>query len=154
MQQLPHRYTVRADAAHAGTLTLNSPGLPALENAAPAEFGGPGDLWSPETMLAGAVAGCFILTVRGAARASSLPWLSIECPTEGLLERQDGSLRFTEFTLRPRVAVAAGTDRDKLLRVIHKAEQGCLVANSLRATMKVQPEIVEVQVHGREASAQ
>ena len=41
-----------------------------------AEFGGPGDLWSPETMLAGAVAGCFILTFRAAARASSasIPW--------------------------------------------------------------------------------
>lgn len=154
MQELPHRYQVRAEAAHHGTVTLNSRGLDHIENAAPAEFGGPGDLWSPETMLAGAVAGCFILTFRGVARASALDWLSIECPVEGLLERKDGSLQFTEFTLSLKITVPAGTDRGKLLRVIHKAERGCLVANSLRATMKLEPEIVETEVHGHQASAE
>lgn len=154
MQELPHRYQVRAQAAHRGTVSLNSSGLAPIENAAPAEFGGPGDLWSPETMLAGAVAGCFILTFRGVARASAFDWLSIECPAEGLLERKDGSLQFTEFTLRPKIAVPAGTDRGKLLRIIHKAEQGCLVANSLRATMKLEPQIVETEVHRHQPSAE
>jgi organic hydroperoxide reductase OsmC/OhrA len=153
MQQLPHRYAVSAHAAHSGTVSLGSPGLDPIENAAPAEFGGPGDLWSPETMLTGAVAACFILTFRGAARASSLPWISVECPAEGLLERKDGSLQFTEFTLRPKITVQPGTDRERLLRVIDKAEHGCLVASSLRATMKVHPEIVEAEAHVREVSA-
>lgn len=153
MHDLPHRYTVRAQALAHGILALNSNGLEPIENAAPAEFGGPGDLWSPETMLAGAVAGCFILTFRATARAPSLPWISIECPAEGVLERKDGLLQFTGFTLRPRVIVPAATDRAKVLRVLEKAERGCLVANSLRATMKMEPQIIEAEAERREASA-
>jgi peroxiredoxin-like protein len=144
MQDLPHRYIVRAAAAHQGSLTLDSRNLPHLENGAPAEFGGPGDLWSPETMLAGAVAGCFILTFRAVARASSLPWISIECPTEAVLERREGALQFTEFMLRPKITVSAGTSRERLQRIVQKAEKTCLIANSLRATIKTEPEIIEI----------
>lgn len=151
MQELPHRYSLDAAASHNGALTLESPGLPPLENAAPAEFGGPGDRWSPETMIAGALAGCFILSFRAIARASSVAWVRIECPTEALLERRDGVTQFTEFTLRPRVEVPAGVEREKVLRVIRKTERGCLIANSLRAAITVEPDIVEAE--GGEAAA-
>jgi hypothetical protein len=40
--------------------------------AAPAEFGGPGDQWSPESLLAGAIASCFALTFRFVARAQKV----------------------------------------------------------------------------------
>ncbi len=153
MQDLPHRYQVRAEAAAQGSLILSADRLEPIENAPPAEFGGPGDRWSPETMLAGAVAGCFILTFRAVARASSMAWLSIECAAEGVLDRVDGLLQFRAFIVRPRVTVPSGTDRTRLLRVLHKAEQGCLVANSLRATMKMEPEIVEAESEHHAASA-
>lgn len=153
MQDLPHRYQVRAQALNTGHLMLDSSGLEPIENAAPAEFGGPGDRWSPETMLAAAVAGCFILTFRGVARASSLPWISMQCAAEGVLERKDGLLQFTQFALRPTVVVPPGTSREKVMRVLEKAERGCLVANSLRATMKLDPEIIEAEADRREARA-
>ena len=56
MQSFPHLYSVSARAGSAGEVDLASPGLPALASAAPAEFGGPGDRWSPETLSA---PGCF-----------------------------------------------------------------------------------------------
>ena len=52
MHPYPHLYTVQALAARDGDVTLNSTGLPALATAPPAEFDGPGDRWSPETLLA------------------------------------------------------------------------------------------------------
>ncbi len=51
MHEFPHNYVVGAAAKSGGNITLSSPGLIDLESAAPAEFGGPGDQWSPETLL-------------------------------------------------------------------------------------------------------
>ena len=77
MQDLPHHYAVTADAESATNVTLSSCGLQDLETAGPPEYGGPGDLWSPETLLVGAIANCFILSFRAIARAGRLEWDSL-----------------------------------------------------------------------------
>ena len=78
MQDLPHHYHVNASAEAEGNIALKAEDLPQLVTAPPAEFGGPGDQWSPETLLVGAVADCFILTFRAIARASKLEWTRLE----------------------------------------------------------------------------
>jgi len=56
MHPYPHLYTVQASASPEGDVPLACAGLPTLTTAPPAEFDGPGDRWSPETLLVGAVA--------------------------------------------------------------------------------------------------
>ena len=51
MQDLPHYYHVNASAEAEGNVTLKANEVPQLVTAPPAEFGGPGDQWSPETLL-------------------------------------------------------------------------------------------------------
>ena len=48
MEPFPHLYRVNASGAAAGPIRLASGSLVEIESAAPAEFGGPGDRWSPE----------------------------------------------------------------------------------------------------------
>ena len=67
MKAFPHRYTITARSATAGNVRLGGERLPDLESASPAEFGGPGDQWSPETLLVAAVGDCFIMTFRAVA---------------------------------------------------------------------------------------
>jgi organic hydroperoxide reductase OsmC/OhrA len=43
--------------------------VPTLSTATPEEFGGPGDAWSPELLLLGAVESCFLFTFRAVAHA-------------------------------------------------------------------------------------
>ncbi len=143
MTPLPHHYKVRATGAATGTLDLDSPGLQTLRSAAPAEFGGPGDLWSPETLLVGAIADCFILTFRAVARAGKLEWLSLDCETEGTLERVEGVTSFTRYVTRARLRLAPGADAAKARELLERAERGCLVANSLRGTQQLEIEIVD-----------
>ena len=83
MQEFPHHYAVTASSAADSNIALESPGLESLESAGPAEFGGPGDLWSPETMLVASVADCFILTFKAIARASRMDWVSLRCDAVG-----------------------------------------------------------------------
>ena len=74
MHPYPHLYTVQASANPTGDVPVTSAGLPALATAPPAEFDGPGDRWSPETLLVAAVADCLLLSFRGVARANKFAW--------------------------------------------------------------------------------
>ena len=89
MQDFPHHYRTSASARHDSNVDLTSPGLPNLPAAAPAEFGGPGDHWSPETLLAAAVASCFKLSFKAIARAAKFEWVSIRCDVVAVLDLVD-----------------------------------------------------------------
>jgi len=141
MQNLPHHYAVSAASNVQGNVDLSSPGLRRIDSAPPAEFGGPGDLWSPETLLAAAVADCFILTFRAIARASKLDWISLSCDVDGILDRVDNVTRFTEFKLRAVLDASPGTDEKKALRLLEKAEHSCLITNSLNSASHLDAEV-------------
>jgi organic hydroperoxide reductase OsmC/OhrA len=133
MQDLPHQYLVSADAKSSGNVTLASNGVPDLASAPPAEFGGPGDQWSPESLLVAAVADCFILSFRAIARASRLEWDDLSCSVDGTLERVDRVTQFTGFEVSATLHVPTGTDEEKARRLLEKAEHACLITNSLKA---------------------
>lgn len=134
MQPYPHEYSVEASAAATGPVTLSSQGLPSLETAPPREFDGPGDRWSPETLLVGAVADCFTLSFRAIAAASRLSWTALRCRVEGRLDRAEGVARFTEMTLRVRLEIPPGVEVERARRLLEKSEKACLITNSLRLT--------------------
>jgi len=133
MQDFPHHYRARVEGSAEGEVPLESSGPEKISTAPPKEFGGPGDRWSPETLLVGAVADCFLFTFRAVARASKLEWSRLACDVTGTLDREEGKPRFTRLDVQARLAVPKDTDVAKARRVLEKAEQSCLVTNSLRA---------------------
>lgn len=141
MQEFPHHYPVAASAAPSGTVSLNSAGLPDLVSAPPAEFGGPGDQWSPEHLLVSSVADCFILTFRAVASGSRFEWTHLEAYAEGVLDRVDRVTLFTGFTVTAKLTLPAGGDVEKAQRLLEKAEGACLITNSLSAETHLQTEI-------------
>ena len=143
MTPLPHHYEVHLTGGPSGYAQLSAGGLPELRTAAPADYDGPGDAWSPEHLLLAAVQSCFLLTLRAIARASKIELKGLELDAVGTVDRQDGVTRFTEIVLRPKLTVAAGTDRDRALRVLEKSEKGCLVTASLSTPVRMEPEIRE-----------
>lgn len=142
MQEFPHYYVVEAAGGADGDVHLNSPRLPALLSASPAEFGGPGDRWSPETLLVGAAADCFILTFRAVARASKLPWTAIHCDVKGTLDRIDRLTQFTQIAIHAHLVVPPGTDAASARRALEKTEHNCLISNSLKAAVHLEAEVV------------
>ena len=141
MQEFPHRYTVAAAGSVEGDIGLTAAGLPHVASASPPEFGGPGDRWSPETLLVGAVADCFILTFRAIAQVSKLPWTSLQCNVTGTLDRVGRVAQFTRFDMHAAVTVPVGVDRDQVRRLIEKAEHSCLITNSLKAEVRLAMDI-------------
>jgi organic hydroperoxide reductase OsmC/OhrA len=145
MQPLPHRYTVTAVGEASGEIEMIAARLATLHAAAPQEFGGPGDRWSPETLLVGAIGDCLILTFRGVAAASRLPWTSLSCRVTGILDRVDRAMQFTGFEVEARLEVPSTVDPGRARLVLEKAEQNSLISNSVKGRTHL---LVEVVVTG------
>ena len=141
MKPLPHRYQARIVGGPQGHATLSSDGVPDLPADAPLDFDGPGDAWSPEQLLLGAIEACFLLTFRALARASNIEFVSLAVGAEGVVDREEGFTRFTEIVLRPRVTVPAGVDQTRVRRILERAERMCLVSASLRTPIRLEPEV-------------
>jgi uncharacterized OsmC-like protein len=142
MQDFPHYYRVNASAETEGNILLKEEGLPQIVSAAPAEFGGPGDQWSPEHLLVAAVGDCFVLTFRAIARASKLDWVALQVDTVGVLDRVERVTRFTEFRLHARLTVAPDVDTHKARHVLEKSEAVCLVTNSMTSSTHLETEVI------------
>jgi peroxiredoxin-like protein len=138
MIAFPHRYRVTGVGGTTGDVELRAARLPTLCSASPAEFDGPGDRWSPETLLVGALADCFILTFRAIAKASKLSWTVLDCDVTGTLERVDGVTQFTGFEMRAQLVIPGGDDTDRARQVLEKAERHCLISTSLKGDIHLQ----------------
>ena len=144
MQDFPHRYNVYTLVeSPMADVVIRSAGLPDLPTAPPVEFDGPGNRWSPETLLVAAVCDCFVLGFKAIAAASRLDWRKLDVRVEGLLERIDRRTRFTEITVTAELAVPAGAE-GRAPRILEKAEETCLITNSLSATVKFTANVVVV----------
>lgn len=138
MQPLPHNYVVTARSQQEGDIVLDQGSAEGLISHAPPGFGGPEGYWSPEDLFVGAVADCFILTFRAIARASKLEWQALECSADGVLDKADGKLQFTGVTIKATLTVAADVDASKAERLLHKAEENCLVTNSMKCPVSLE----------------
>lgn len=142
MQELPHHYAVAASAVSDSNVRLDSPGIESFESAGPAEFGGPGDLWSPETLLVAAVADCYILTFRAIARASKMEWTALKCDVVGDLDKVGRKTQFTRFAIRAKLEIPEGTREEKAQKLLELAEKSCLITNSMKAPSHLESEIL------------
>jgi organic hydroperoxide reductase OsmC/OhrA len=142
MHPFPHRYVVNAAVRPVGDVPLSSEGVRIIESAPPKEFDGPGNQWSPEALLTASVADCFVLNFRAIAAASKFAWVSLDARTEGTLDRVDGKMRFTRFDTHAKLHVPAGADVERAKKLLEKAEQTCLVSNSLNSERHLAVEVI------------
>jgi organic hydroperoxide reductase OsmC/OhrA len=116
-----------------------------IEVATPPEFpkGMPG-IWSPEHLFTAAVSSCLMTTFLAIADNSKLDFVSFRCKSYGKLEQVEGKFMMTEVRLVPTVVVRDAKDIERGLKVLQKAESNCLISNSIKAKVTMEP-IVEAE---------
>jgi organic hydroperoxide reductase OsmC/OhrA len=140
-----HVYRVNAVSTIPRSGVATAEGIqPSITFSAPPEFQGVIGLWTPEHFLVAGVASCYVSTFSGISQISHFAYESLELETEGVLEKLDGALQFTRFILRPVLRIANEEMRERALRILEKAEKGCLIARSLKCSVELKPEIVVV----------
>jgi peroxiredoxin-like protein len=108
---------------------------------APPEFQGEPGLWTPEHLLMASVATCFLATFRALAENSKLQVARLEVEAEGLLEKQEGSFRFTQVVVRPRLTITDAADQERAQRLLEKAERACLISRSLSSHLEMRAKL-------------
>ena len=138
-----HFYQVQVDWVAGRKGVMNSEVLPStIEVATPPEFPeGLAGIWSPEHLFVSAIASCLMTTFLAIAAASKLEFSDFTCNAIGKLEQVDGKFSITEVVLQPSVSVPAGTDTAKVLRIIEKADANCLISNSVKSIVTLQPTV-------------
>jgi len=120
---------------------ISSAGKPDIQVATPPEFKGHDGIWSPEDLFVASVNTCVMMTFLAMAERAGLAFTSYESVAEGRLELVDGKLQFTAITLKPTITLAASADAAKAKELIEKAEANCLISNSMKATVSLEPTI-------------
>lgn len=141
MEQLPHRYTVNVISAPDTSLSVFSNDLPVIKVAAPKEYGGPGDQWSPEELLMASLSSCLILSFKAIARASKLEWDDLQCDSVGTLDKVDGAVLFTKINTKATLLVNDSNVVEKAERLLRKAETTCFISHSLSSELHFEYQI-------------
>ncbi|HXG01078.1 MAG TPA: OsmC family protein [Bacteroidota bacterium] len=124
---------------------LSSADKPSFRVASPPEFKGEAGVWTPEDLFVAAVDICTMTTFMAFAQRLQLPIVSYSSSAEGILEFVDGGYRFTKVVLRPRIVVSTPEAIEQVRRTLHDAHESCLIANSIRADVVVEPTVTHEQ---------
>lgn len=144
----PHYYNVNVSWNHdrLGIMCspeLNTQGDACIEVATPPEFpkGIPG-IWSPEHLFTAAVSSCLMTTFLAIAENSGLEFIDFQCGSKGKLEKVDGVLMMSEILLEPVLTIRDAKDMDRARRILEKSEAACLISNSVKAKVIMEPKVI------------
>lgn len=113
-----------------------------IEVATPPEFPkGMQGIWSPEHLFVAAINSCLMTTFLAIAENSRLVYNNFESKAIGKLELVDGKYIMSEVVLKPVVVLSNEDDREKALKVLHKSEAACLISNSVKSKIILEPEV-------------
>ncbi|MEW6127255.1 MAG: OsmC family protein [Acidobacteriota bacterium] len=140
--ELPYFYDTQVEWKGARKGELRALHLPSLEIAAPPEFKGHENIWTPEHLYVASVNVCFMTTFLAIAELSKLDFTSFTCNASGKLEKIEGEgFKVTEITLHPKLVIRQSRDLERAGRILEKAERNCLISNSINTIVKLEPEI-------------
>jgi peroxiredoxin-like protein len=120
---------------------MSCDGKPNVEVATPPEFKGHEGIWSPEDLFVASANICLMTTFLAVAERAGLAFTSYESSAEGRLELVEGKFEFTSITIKPTITLESDADVAKAKELIEKAEAHCLISNSMKATVTVEPVI-------------
>ena len=76
------------------------------------------------------------------AENSKLELVSFKADAKGKLEKLDGQgFIMSEIALRPKLVVPHARDAERASRILEKAEKNCLISNSVKTEIRLEPEV-------------
>ena len=99
--------------------------------------------FSPYTLLLGASASCFSLSIFKAAGSMHASFSNVEVESTGrMIANNEGIWSFEKIELNAKVTIEDETQRDKVGKAIEMAHKTCPIANSLKCPTTLNYEII------------
>lgn len=125
------RHEISANAGKAVILGSSDPG-----------FRGDATRWNPEELLVASVSACHQLWYLHLCSDAGILVIDYVDHAEGAMaETADGSGKFEQIVLRPRVTLAPGSNPEKARELHDVAHAKCFIANSVNFPVRVEAEI-------------
>ncbi|MCL6707501.1 OsmC family protein [Pseudomonas sp. R2.Fl] len=125
---------------------VSAEGKPDIPGSSDPAFRGDPARWNPEDLLVASLSACHKLWYLHFCAVSGVVVLEYEDHAEGVMEMdREGSGRFVDVVLRPRVTIRAGTYPDIARDLHHDAHEKCFIANSVNFPVRCEPVIVEAE---------
>lgn len=120
---------------------ISAIGKPDILVATPPEFKGHEGIWSPEDLFVASVNICLMTTFLAFAERAGVAFTAYESQAEGKLELVEGKFQFTTITLKPKLTLKPEGDAGQAKEVLEKAEAACLISNSMKCRVELEPTI-------------
>ena len=137
-----HRFPVTASWKEGRLTGLTAADKPDLEAATPPEFkGGIDGVWSPEELLVGSLASCFVVTFVAIAERIPVTFDTLRVDGVGHVERRtDGRVGFVSIELNVHAEVPA-KDVHEVEIASRRAKELCIVSLALDVPLQVEIEV-------------
>jgi organic hydroperoxide reductase OsmC/OhrA len=113
-----------------------------LDFSSPPDMYGLADVLTPEDAFMSAVNTCYFMMFIWACERFKIDLVSLKCEATGkVLEAIDKTSTFKEIVLKPEI-VAKNTTVERINVVLKAARKYSLVAESIKAEIKIEPEII------------
>ena len=99
------------------------------------------DMWTPEELFVASVQGFIKDAFVDYAKRSNFEFLSYESEAEGVMEKVENNLMFTEIKIRPQIVVASSGQIEKAEELIELTRKNCFISNFIMCKVSVYPEI-------------
>jgi len=127
-------------------IKLSGGKLPPIAAGAPPEFKGREENWSPEHLFVASLNSCYVLTLLAIAEFSKVAVISLSSSARGKLEKLEGTgYQVTEIVVKPRLVIASAGDLTRMPRILEKSKENCFISNSIKSTIKIEPEVFHQQ---------
>jgi organic hydroperoxide reductase OsmC/OhrA len=115
----------------------------AIRGSSDPAFRGDAARYNPEELLVAALSTCHMLwMLHLCAEAGIVVTEYSDSPAGSMVEDDDGSGRFTEVVLRPRMAITEDARAQDALALHDEAHRLCFIANSVRFPVRHEAEVV------------
>ncbi|MFP2995464.1 OsmC family protein [Spongiivirga sp. MCCC 1A20706] len=123
------------------TITANNKKI-AIPSSSDPSFRGNSEHYNPEELLVASLSSCHMLWYLHLCSTHKIIVLGYQDEASGIMEEtKDGSGRFTEVILQPKVTISAESDLEKAHQLHHEANKLCFIANSCNFKISHKPVI-------------
>jgi organic hydroperoxide reductase OsmC/OhrA len=137
----PERGATTSYDAYSRDHVIEADGKPALQGSADAHFRGDSSRYNPEDLLVASLSACHLLSYLALCARRGISVVAYEDEATGEMTLIDGTIRFREVVLRPRVAVANAADVEAAIALHEDAHAQCFIANSVNFPVRHEPAV-------------
>ena len=100
--------------------------------------------WTPEHLFVAAVNSCLMSAFLLIADNSKFKFTSFESNAVAKIEKLGGKLTITEIVLKPTLTISSARYEAKAKRVLEMSEKACVIANSIKTKIFLEP-VINIQ---------